>query len=743
MSDLGLISGLRLKGEIINGVCVADYTVSFHNKTEELMEASFKYPFPPSCCPTKFSATFNGVTKTSTIAHSDDSRLIYDDTLASNDFGVITQLTEDGRTRVDCGCLKKGEKCDVTVSFVTTLTHFQNSLLLIFPAILKAESQHKITYDMAFVIRDVFKIKEISTMNVRSLIKFRNDNHDALVCSTNVPVTSPLRLFISYEIPPSRCICDYFDGSSYLFLSSKAPLAVRTQHSDFTVMIEQGGGFSATIMSSLLRAIELFVLSIPNGCSVNVIRFGDRFESLFDSPVLISAAVRQQASEYVRMSAMPESLSSERVMFDQAASMCKFGKNNPAVVVVGSNFRCGTVEGGEKFIFVDPLHYGDTREFAARIGASYVAVPNQEGFFAAILSAIKMTATPPIADAVIEVNGQKTDLGPVLPSVVFERTFCIEESKVNSIKTVFGDAVDEVPVVGDKSGSVRFIWALSELRNGDSDDINALMPPDGGVARFERDEDLNGNVTFVEAEIESLYQSPKPHPRTLWIQQQSTPLQQQQMHQQYQMYQQPQQYSFRNLSASLHERNYIAPVMQDYSNMNFPQQQRMKRQGRAVTMSHWESSAIFSMPQQPTKQQMSTRFYNGNFIPRKPKQANQKKDAEVFAEKVETVKVLSKPVKKPMFFLLRLLQSQEEDGSWRSQEKISCCVGAQIPESFGEFSEELFLTAFCVAALINKAAKDKDKWEILAEKAMLFLEESNQKTDWPTVIESLKIHFVK
>jgi hypothetical protein len=81
-----------------------------------------------------------------------------------------------------------------------------------------------------------------------------------------------------------------------------------------------------------------------------------------------------------------------------------------------------------------------------------------------------------------------------------------------------------------------------------------------------------------------------------------------------------------------------------------------------------------------------------------------------------------------------LLQAQNCDGSWSDGSVISVVAGGTIPESPGEMPPLLFLTAFAIAAMRARANADQQKWELVEEKGMDFLERANPGTNWTAII---------
>ena len=746
-----LIRSLSIDGEIWNGICSAKYTVEFFNETDSLVEAFFIFPFPQSCCPTEFTAEFNDETFTSTIGRSEDASLQYDDILAQGDFGVLAKIIEDGKLKVDVGYLKKNETCKVSVSFLTTMSNIGNTSILIFPGVPASKFKYSLTQKVNLKIYDSLEIKSITTPDVQNAsIKLEDNKHEGTLLIKETSIKAPLRICIQYNQFPTRCLEDNYENASYLYYTAKSPLAVRSSKTDFTLMIEQGKMVDSGRLSLILRAVEFFALSIPNNCSINIIKYGECLELLYDSPKQINAEIRKQTINFTR-----EVFPSDKHWnsFGKAQKLIKDTTEDSVVIVIGTNFEETTeLMKDVMYIFIDPSGRGDTREFATKRGASYVPVSDQNSFFTALLSTIKMTATAPIENAKVTFDGEESPLDPVLPAVSFDRIVCVEKEEVKDITIKFDDLDIPIPIIKDEKCAAHFLYAYNEFKNGDTEDFYALMPEDGGVVAFERDQDIEGEVTFIEAKISDM-KGKKPAPKIQIIKEQ--------IRKQREIYQTQMEQQSTSEQQHMKQRDQ---VRQSYTNVR---RNPMRRNDQVITQRNWETSSVYqrSNYREDHRERTQERYYNGNYIPRQrnykqeertitphvsfPKDEKPTTETTQQIPKIETHEVpapkihkvsAEKPKKKgkSMFFMLRLLQLQEEDGSWRKRESMEKCVGTEIPDEYEDLTETQLLTSIAIEALIVKGSAEKEKWEILSEKAMLFLEKEDDKKDWGAVINSMK-----
>ena len=107
-------------------------------------------------------------------------------------------------------------------------------------------------------------------------------------------------------------------------------------------------------------------------------------------------------------------------------------------------------------------------------------------------------------------------------------------------------------------------------------------------------------------------------------------------------------------------------------------------------------------------------------------------------EKSQAPPPAAKP-KKYLFFLLRVLQLQNADGSWTNEKGLVNSIGFPIPEPSNSkgLKREQFMTAFVICCIRRKAPKDEEKWELVVEKGLTFLNNSDPNADWESILKSI------
>ncbi|OHT02213.1 hypothetical protein TRFO_30784 [Tritrichomonas foetus] len=756
MSVVSPIHSLRLDGKIVNGICNANYSVLFQNHSKSSIEASFTYPFPPSFCPTCFTICYHDKKQTVTLTKSKDSTIAYDDALASNDFAARAFLKDDNRVILNIGYLKPDETCIAVVSFVCQLSLINNILLFALPAAIPKKEQgrrHFPTFSLLLQIEEDTLIKAITTTNDHTNIKINDSKNAGIVENRGISCTECFTLAITSCLPKiSRCFYDTYEDHSYLLLTSTSPRVVRNVNTAFTLAIEQSYNATVGQLSLILRAAEFFILSIPLKSRLNIVKYGEVFITAFHEPIEITDENRNQFFEFTRdvqqrSAYSPSAMPKRYISFENANESIKDTLPNDmesAVIVIGTAFSNNIkLDKKSKYFFLDPLGKGDTRDFAHANGASYIPVPDQNSLFSSLLSVIKMTASLPFENAELKINEVIEKIPPLFPSMSFEIFFQIDKKHINQTNNQlllnFDGELFEVSVNEDSTKSVHYLWAYESINNCrkenyDNDDdgeidfefLNSLLfQEDGGVIVFEtEDVDLSENVTFIEVDLGSTKESPR----------------------------------FQSKYREINLNNIFAPTINPQNGHNNTiTKQKTENRRSMVFRNSFVLNTMNNNPNRLTKNEKS-RFYEGDFpqyfrnsikpIPHVnfSKGPNNSEINKNVTEENKTVNMAKKsPTKKKPFFMLRLMQLQTADGSFKDQNAMNICCGAEIPENY-PFDIPLvqFLTAFAIAAFMKKAPADKEKWELVTEKGFIFLESQNPEIQWKNIInEIISVYFAK
>jgi hypothetical protein len=98
---------------------------------------------------------------------------------------------------------------------------------------------------------------------------------------------------------------------------------------------------------------------------------------------------------------------------------------------------------------------------------------------------------------------------------------------------------------------------------------------------------------------------------------------------------------------------------------------------------------------------------------------------------------------KPALFLLRLLEQQEVDGSWREEARLAVSCGFPIPADSMGLDRAVFLTAFVIVCIRLGAPTAEDQWELVVEKGILFLRKRDPAKDWDATFDAIQARLVQ
>jgi hypothetical protein len=570
-----------------------------------------------------------------------------------------------------------------------------NSLLFVFPPAIAdpGKSRSFPTYSVSFHIHDDTPIASVSTTNIRSDPVFSGDRKSVKFTNNSVSCIDPFTIAVVLSSRTlARCLRSTVGDSTYLLVTSTAPRAVRNLQTAFTLIIQQDKHVNMGQLSLILRAVEFFILSLPKQCRLNIVKYGDGYDTLYPQPIEVSGGNRGEFMEFARkVATIGKPATFQTVLARIAPGLPR--DIDSAVVVVGTAFAPDApLPPDSRYFFLDPVSHGDTREFAAQNGASFIPVIDQNSLFSSLLLVLKVTAAPPIADVMLIVDGEREQLTELLPAMTFSSIHQFRCSGVRSARISWGSVVQDLPIADDSTNSLQSLWAFA------SHDEGLILPDGGGVVVFERDTAADdSDISLLEIDVSKL-----------------------------------------GRTGELHHRERPKP--------QGPPPSPPKRGGNRPPprRSYMQSTVSTTVSTYVQSQQGPQRLFEGYWpaeaeappwaplAPRPPQPAEARK-AAVWPDVVASGR-------RP-FFMLRLMQIQNFDGSWNDGNAIQTCCGAPLPPGPGAMEPLQFLTAFAIAAFLVKSPADAAKWELVVEKGFMFLERADPTRNWKAVIEEFKAKY--
>ena len=525
------VQELRIAGHIKNGVCRAAFKGTFENKLDTPIETSFTFPLPAGVCSTQFKVNFGGTKVVSRVARNDSARVEYDDTLAQNDFAAMAQVSENNDIRIDIGTLAPKETCKFALYFVIALNPLHNGFLLVLPTSITSFSENlrlglsppplKLKLDVMDTLSEIASISTPFSENSKIEMK---DSKGTITCES-LSIFHPLHVVIKFkENIIGRCLYQNIDNKIFLNVVATAPRAYRDHPSQFTLMFENSANLTGGQISLIMRALEFFVLSVPQGCKFNFCRYGMNSFQLFDAPSFLTNDTQKQALNCLKQ---PVDHDAPTIQFNEMQSQLLKNVNpeemDSVVMVIASTLPEDVkLVPGHSYFFLEPFSRGDLRKMAQTLGACYVPVPDESSVISSFLSVIKMTATYEIKNAKLLISGkdiksnqeektQEFPLPPIIPGYTFSTFLALDgvegengpdvRLKCSNLDIKFQVAESPLPIINS-------LWAFEKMRTATPEEkaelalANQILTPDtSSIVVVERDEEVEGDVSHVDSRL--------------------------------------------------------------------------------------------------------------------------------------------------------------------------------------------------------------------------------------------------
>ncbi|EAY17117.1 hypothetical protein TVAG_303360 [Trichomonas vaginalis G3] len=719
------IKKISIDGDVFDGICATCFKVFFENKRDDPIEISFSSPLPIGVAATHFDIEYAGKKVTSRISDKEDAKLEYDDAIASSEFAAIVQSTSTNELRIDIGPLGPTENCILSLYYDIGMTALSDGFLLILPTAISDSKDilclglNPPPIELNLHIKDSQKIEQITTPFTETKIDLPN----GLVTSSDLKLFHPFHVVIKYQEPlVARCLVSTINNNSYIRFSATSPNGIRQHSSVFSLLVEHSANVTPNEFSILLRALEFFMISLPTDCPVNVYNYGKYNNSMFETPaVLDTNEMRTKALNFSR-NPIPkeEAHTTLQEIINKSTEKVKDLQQEKVLIIIGAPCEEQlTLPEDSIVIMVDPFSQGNIEEISKRNNAIYLPVPDEQSLVGALLSVINITGCGLIGDCKLVVDGNEIPISPLIPGMAFSLSHKVQSPKIEKVEFYYGNEIFVNAVISHTDNpAVRTIWALQEYigNSEDEDVINAIMTPDRPcVAVIERDEEMEGDITLVQTKMSSVglqweektlkKGEPQPNPVPL---------------------PRPMPYP------PFHTMPYVYPV-----------------NGRTINQRNLDPSAIIQLdhfdehPELPSDRVII-------HPPPPPKKDEEKPQEKYEIKKIDYQKMLNEENKrrkealertissKKPFFLLKLLQIQNADGSWSDKNKLKICCGFDIPETPTiDVPNEVFLTIFVICCLHLRGMKDVQLWELAVKKSFLFLQKFDANRNWEEDIEKL------
>lgn len=734
------VKSLCIKGKVHDGMCIAAFRAEFENKQDHPIEISFTFPLPAGVCSTKFKVKFGDQKIVSQVARDENARYEYDDAIAGSDFAAIAQTDDKNELRIDAGPLAPKEMCTVSLYFEVALSPFANGYSLVLPTSITSYSDslrvglHPPPLQLKLKVTDSLPIKSITTPFTKANI----DGKTGLITSDSLSIFYPFHLVITLQDKLiGRCIYQKEGEKTFLNVTATTPRAVRNHPSQFSILIESGAQLTGGQQSLVARSLEFLVLSIPNHCKFNIAHYGFSSDLLFEKPQELDNDFRAKALNFIKNQNDDKPTSADfNTVHQNLLKNVDIQEMESIVLVIGSSLPYDIdLLDDHQYFFMDPFSTGSLRALAQEKGAIYIPVPDEQAIISAMLLVIKLTASEPIQNATLNLNDDINVAMPAFkPGFTFSTLLSIDGVNVEKASLNYGQIMINLPILEAKLPIIHHIWAYEKMKfisSADEEEMELakeiLNPDQSSVAVIERDEEIEGDITHVESKLSKIGmawvseekkidrddQDNQPQPPPAPVPPGIHPI--------YPIHPHPHPHP---------GYPHILPMpRRPFHNYGNPQIfpigliTKVTRNGNnkaGIDSAPMPELFFGELPARPTNratsQVLDASKPQNAYKPDSPPPPSQKSSG-------------TKP-----FFLLRLMQLQESDGSWVNENKMKSCCGFEIPLDNLSLTRVQFLTAFAIACFHIRGEKEIEKWELVVEKALTYLQQSDESKDWNEIV---------
>lgn len=731
-SQVQTVQELAITGHINNGLCRGAFKILFENKQDHPIETSFTFPLSYGVCVTNFKMIFNGHKYVSRIKRSSEVNMEYDDTVAQGDFAATASINEKNEIRIDIGTLGTNEKCRVNIYFAIGLSPLENGYLLVLPiSNIDVSEGLRTGFDetpvkIKFDVKDSVKIQEIKTPFHETKI----DLEKGLITADHITLFNPLHIVIKLESKfIGKCLVQQEKDDLFLRIVSPIPRTIRDHPSQFTIMLEKGFLLTDSQISLIIRSIEFFVLSLPNECKFNMCFYGSSFNKLFNEPMILDNVNKEKVFDFLHKSTCSNLKNEFKESYEEMIKNINTEMES-IIIIIGSKFSKDVkINDKHKHFFIDPISKGDSQEFSIQNNGYYIQIPDESSIISSLINIIKMTSTKPLEDGILVINEKEISLPPFLPGSMISSYLSIKNVEdIKKVVILYSNIEIELPIIKTDLLILHYLWAHEKIKTSTEEEANKLAieaqilsPNSSSIIVIERESEIEGDVSHVDSKLSKIGIG--------WIKDED------------------ENNNDNEDTPVIHPIHPIPLPIRPPRPFPIPLPIIMPRP-RPIPYARAQlndqtlkaNGDIINLPNPGTRKEKKQTTNSKVFIG----EMNSKSQKEITPIKIKPRDFIEKPREIPVnsknqrpFFLLRVMQLQNYDGSWSNERNLASSCGYQIPKESSGVDRIPFLTAFVIACIRKRAPNEYDKWGLVVEKALLYLTEKYPNTDWDKIIEDI------
>ena len=316
---------VKVKGYLVG----VSSTLNYSNDTSNPLEVTFRFPLEESFAVVGLEAIIDGRKVKAAIHEKEKARDMYDNAITSGLTAAYAEEKSGDIFSLSLGNLPSGSEADIKLRMVGELPiEADGRVRFTLPSVLKPRYTPEGSSDPLAATQNpsvkqasvagVFKFS-MSIEGAKKVAEVSSPTHHQLkteetmdcvnVCiAREGPVRGDVTILIGYKDPhePMAMVEAAIEGSKTKEMRSKAVmltffpklLGLKEAACEFIFVVDRSGSMEGSYIKSASETLVLFLKSIPQGCFFNIISFGGRYESFFQSSMPYNQKTMEKAAKF-------------------------------------------------------------------------------------------------------------------------------------------------------------------------------------------------------------------------------------------------------------------------------------------------------------------------------------------------------------------------------------------------------------------------------------------------------------
>ena len=324
------LKGVSVEADINGYVLGLSSTLQYVNDSPDPAEVLFRFPLEQSHAVVGLTAVIDGRRIKAQLKEKEQARADYDDAIASGQSAALAEEKTGDIFSITLGNLPPGKDAEIQMQLVGELPiDAEGCVRFSLPSILKPRYTPTGSSDplapvpsgeggqvehgslpgvkgFRLNVSNAHDIAEV-TSPTHPLSVTRDDPGDKLTVSLSEAIDKDLVVMIKHSDPHTPkalvegaakdAVKDGFMSSTGVMVNFFPNFESVEAACEFVFLVDRSGSMRGDFIKSARETLILFLKSLPEGCSFNIIGFGSRFEQLFPQSVPYSEETLDKATQ--------------------------------------------------------------------------------------------------------------------------------------------------------------------------------------------------------------------------------------------------------------------------------------------------------------------------------------------------------------------------------------------------------------------------------------------------------------